>query len=159
MICTTEKKKHKLNTVWQGPMEIVGTKSDFVYTVRMIGTTNKPTEVHARMKRFAGKEFFCSPDIVHLAQHDSGTFEVEEIVDWKIGDSHQVELLIHWKGWEETDRTWEIPEVLHEDIQNTVLNYLRDHAAESDVIDDMVATLDKSERVRTCTLLLGGAVY
>ena len=98
MICTTEKKKHKLNTVWQGPMEIVGTKSDFVYTVRTIGTTNKPTEVHvARMKRFAGKEFFCSPDLVHSAQHDSGTFEVEEIVDRKIWDSHQVELLIDWK--------------------------------------------------------------
>ena len=146
MICTTEKKKHKLSTVWQGPMEIVGTKSDFVYTVRMIGTTNKPIEVHvARMKRFAGKEFFCNPELVHSAQHDAGTFEVEDIIDWRIGDSHEAELLIHWKGWEESDRTWESAMSLYEDIPNTVLNYLRSHATESDVIDDLVATLDKSD--------------
>ena len=34
---------------------------------------------------------------------------------------------------------------LYEDIPNTVLNYLRSHATESDVIDDLVATLDKSD--------------
>jgi hypothetical protein len=33
----------------------------------------------------------------------------------------------------------------HEDIPYTVLNYLRDHAAESDVIDDIVVIPDKSE--------------
>ena len=63
-----------------------------------------------------------------------------------IRGSHQVELLIHWKGWEETDRTWESAEGPPEDIPNTVLNYLRSHATESDVIDDLVATLDKSDQ-------------
>jgi hypothetical protein len=125
---------------------ITGTKSDFVYTVKMIGTENKSIEVHvARMKRFAGKEFTCSPDLVHSAQHDAGSFEVEDILDWKMNDSNEVELMIHWKGWEEADRTWEKAESLHEDIPGTVLKYLREQQEESDAIADLIVILESSE--------------
>ena len=53
----------------------------FVYYVKMIGTDKKPIKTHVqRMKRFAGRGFFCVPELIHSAQHDASTFEIVTIL-------------------------------------------------------------------------------
>ena len=94
MVCTNDKKKHKLAVRWQGPMEITGTDSDFVYYVKMIGTDKKSIKAHVqRMKRFAGKEFFCVPELIYSAQHDASTFEIETLLGWILEET-----MIKWKS-------------------------------------------------------------
>ena len=77
------KRQHKAQVLWHGPYEIVSTLSPFVYICRLVGQ-DKTITVHVdRIKRFASKEFQMLPQLIHSAQSDAASFEVEKIVGWK----------------------------------------------------------------------------
>ena len=74
------KRQHKAQVLWHGPYEIVSTLSPFVYICRLVGQ-DKTITVHVdRIKRFASKEFQMPPELIHSAQSDAASFEVEKIV-------------------------------------------------------------------------------
>ena len=65
--------------------------------VRLLGDppSVKPVTVHwTRLKRFAGKEFTRTPQLLKSAQHDFAKFKIEEFVAWRIGPAGNVQLLV-----------------------------------------------------------------
>ena len=141
MIITNRQKKHKLETIWQGPYEIVHAKSKFTFGVRLIGTTKVEVAHVYRIKRFAGKDFERTAEITHSAQHDAVVFEVENIKGWKVNEDGQVMLRVHWRGWEDEDDSWENAITLHEDVPTIVDEYLRAHEDAHSAISETLAVL------------------
>ena len=89
----------------------------------------KPKEVHwSRVRRFSGPDLPKTPDLVRLAQHDLGKFKIREFQAWRVGDQGQVQLLVGWRGFEDSRSTWEDISQLIEDAPYRVRNYLAEHA-------------------------------
>ena len=68
-----------------------------VLFVRLLGDppSVKPVAVHwTRLKRFAGKEFVRTPQLIKSAQHDFGKFKIDEFVGWRVGPAGAVQLLV-----------------------------------------------------------------
>ena len=79
-VCT-----EKPRTRWQGPFEIVSVEPDepSILYLRLLGdpATIKPKPVHwTRCKRFAGKEFHATPQMIKSAQHDMAKFKIRDLV-------------------------------------------------------------------------------
>ena len=87
--------KQKPRLRWQGPLEVtsVPPRAPSVLFVRLLGdpATVKPVAVHwTRCKRFAGKEFTRTPQLVKSTQHDSEKFKITEFVGWRVGPAGTV---------------------------------------------------------------------
>ena len=77
--------KTKPRLRWQGPLEVTSVPegAPSVLFVRLLGDppSVKPVAVHwTRLKRFAGKEFVRTPQLIKSAQHDFGKFKIDEFV-------------------------------------------------------------------------------
>ena len=81
-----------------------------------------------RVRRFAGKEFHLTPDVIRSAQHDLGKFKIRDFAGWRVGDDGKVELLVQWHGFEDERSTWEPIDKMIEDAVYRVRNYLAEHA-------------------------------
>ena len=102
-----------------------------VLYVRLLGDPDsvKPVGVHwTRCKRFAGKEFARTPQLVKSAQHDFAKFKIESLEGWRVGPAGTVQLLVSWHGFEEHDNSWEDIAQLIEDAPYRVRNYLAENA-------------------------------
>ena len=127
-VCTA-----KPRTRWQGPFEIVSVEANqpSILHVRLLGdpSTVAAKPVHwTRCKRFAGKEFHASPQMIKSAQHDLAKFKIQDFVAWRVGPEGEVQLLVSWYGFEDNDNTWENITQLLEDAPYRVRNYLAENA-------------------------------
>ena len=115
---------------WQGPYEVVRRVSATEYDVRLMGDPeDRVKPVHwTRMKRFAGADFARSVELVEGAQHDLQKFYVEEILDWRELETGEIELLVQWRGFEQT---WEPLDQLFADVKERVLKYLRENSRDN----------------------------
>ena len=103
-----------------------------ILQLRLLGDPEgiKPKAVHwTRCRRFAGKEFHASPRMIKSAQHDMAKFKIRDFVAWRVGPKGQVQLLVAWYGFEDSDNTWEDIGRLLEDAPYRVRNYLAENAA------------------------------
>ena len=123
MVAASIKHRHKLSQRWTGPYEIIDTLSPFVYELRLIGGRKKFVTHVNRIKRLSGPELYQSAELRSSAMHSAQRYEVEYITAWRMEDN-DVQLLVHWRGWEECDRTWENATTLYEDVPDIVINYL-----------------------------------
>lgn len=119
---------------WQGPLEITSIPegAPSVLYVRLLGDppSVKPVAVHwTRVKRFAGKEFTRTPQLIKSAQHDFAKFKINEFVGWRVGPAGTVQLLVSWHGFEAHDNTWEDIAQLIDDAPYRVRNFLAENAA------------------------------
>jgi len=124
MVATTKTHQHKLAPIWAGPYEITDTKSEFVYEVRLLGDQKKLHAHVNRIKRLSGPELRKKAELISSELHSAQRFEVDYITAWKMHDS-DIQLQVHWSGWQECDRTWERATSLYEDVPDTVVNYLQ----------------------------------
>ena len=126
--------KDKPRCRWQGPLEVVSVEPDApsILHLRLLGDpdTVKPKAVHwSRCKRFAGKDFFATPQIIKSAQHDLARFRIREFVARRVGPQGSVQLLVAWHGFETVDNSWEDIDQLIEDARYRVRNYLAENAS------------------------------
>ena len=125
--------KTKPRLRWQGPLEVTSVPegAPSVLFVRLLGDppSVKPVAVHwTRLKRFAGKEFARTPQLIKSAQHDFGKFKIDEFVGWRVGPAGAVQLLVSWHGFEAHDNSWEDIDQLIEDAPYRVRNFLAENA-------------------------------
>ena len=115
---------------WQGPYQIVRQASVSEFDVRLLGSPEgSEAPVHwTRLKRFAGPDLNVTARLIANAQHDQQKFYVDEFRDWKEVGEGNIELLVKWRGLEET---WEPIERLYEDVPGKVMAYLRENAEEN----------------------------
>ena len=126
--------KSKPRLRWQGPLEVTSIPegAPSVLYVRLLGDPEqvKPVPVHwTRCKRFAGKEFARTPQLVKSAQHDFAKFKIEDFVAWRVGPAGNVQFLVSWHGFQDHDNSWEDVSQLIEDAPYRVRNYLAENAA------------------------------
>ena len=126
----------KLMLRWQGPYEIATVPSPLIRGVRLLGKPDGDiTEVHvSRIRRFADDKLHVTDEFIEFAKHDSCDFEVQEIVGHRYDDT-SLELLMHWLGFGEEDRSYEPVESLLDNanryLRTAIRRYLR-----SAVLDD-----------------------
>ena len=118
---------------WQGPLQVVSVSEGepSVLYLRLLGDpeTSEPKPVHwTRCRRFAGKDFTVTPELIKSAQHDMGKFKIKNFVAWRVGPEGVVQLRTAWHGFESHDDTWENIHSLIEDAPYRVRNYLAENA-------------------------------
>ena len=64
------------------------------------------------------------PQLIHSAQSDAASFEVEKIVGWK-AEKDSILLEVKWLGYEDDDNTYEPFDTLSHDVPAMVKDYLR----------------------------------
>jgi len=63
-----KRRRHKNTFWWNGPMEVTGSQSDFVFLVRPLGSLHEPKAVHIqRLKRFSDTSIGRSAELVEMA--------------------------------------------------------------------------------------------
>ena len=116
--------------------------SDIIIEVQQLLGDNKVTTSHVnRIKRLAGPELNETTELVTAALHSKQRFEVDYITTWRLVDN-DIQLQVHWKGWQECDRTWENAVTLHEDVPATVINYLQEVQNDHVKLRDLLHTLN-----------------
>ena len=77
------------------------------------------------MRRIAGPGLFVSQAVQNSALHDLQRFLVESIDDWRYDeDGETVKVLIRWQGYDESERTWEPLQQVHEDVTVITQKYV-----------------------------------
>ena len=77
------------------------------------------------MRRIAGPGLFVSQAVQNSALHDLQRFLVESIDDWGYDeDGETVKVLVRWQGYDESERTWEPLQQVHEDVAVITQKYV-----------------------------------
>ena len=96
----------KLHTKWRGPLKVVGRNID-EYQIENLNT-HVIEKVHvSRLKQFEHDERI---NPVHISYNDNDEFVIEEVLDVrgdKKGTREQIEFLIKWEGYDNSQNTWE----------------------------------------------------
>ena len=81
--------------------------SEVEYVVRLLGEMEE-TNVHwRRLRRLSGPALTVTKELVEGAQHDKQRFKVESFADWSVNADGEVDLLVKWRGHDDTNDTWE----------------------------------------------------
>ena len=69
---------------------------------------DRMSHVHwRRMRRLVGPGLSVTNELRELAQHDKQKFLVESFEDWSVNTDGEVDLLVKWRGPDDTNNTWE----------------------------------------------------
>ena len=118
---------------WQGPYEVMAPVNEVEYVVRLLGDTEE-TNVHwRRMRRLAGPALTVTKEMVEGAQHDKQRFKVESFADWSVNTDGEVDLLVKWRGHDESNDTWEPLAQLVADVPVLVAKYVKENAGWPDL--------------------------
>ena len=115
--------KDKTKLTWVGPYQVTDTKSYNVYEVRDLYGGYQ--EIHGcRMWFYAGDDY--APDEAVIAQFkvDKACLEVKKLLDLRIRHN-TYEVLVRWRGFDQSWDSWEPLEIIGHDIEIMTLNFLR----------------------------------
>ena len=91
------------------------------------------------MQRYADASLGVTSELVESAQHDEESFEVQEFLN--LGphpDTGALQVLVRWKGFDESHDSWEPAEQMHIDVPAKLQKFLRDYAAEHEIVRDFL---------------------
>lgn len=115
----------KLSVRWCGPARVVGTVSNWIFTIEHL-VTGEHREAHgSRLKFYADASLAVSEDLLQHVAHNSEGDNLREVrYDLK---SNQFQFLVHWRGLHELEDSWEPAHTLLEDVPALVKVFARDH--------------------------------
>ena len=121
---------------WSGPAEVVGTTSNWIFTIRNL-ITQETREVHAsRLKFYVDASLNVTAPLLEQVAHNSEGHVVDRIDDHKYDrQSKQYKFHIRWRGLSNAESSWEPIQQVFEDVGAVVRNYLRDHEGDRDIAD------------------------
>ena len=116
------KRHNKVQVKWQGPYEVVGHVDDSPakLMVKLVGQDDTANVHWRRCRRIAGPGITVTQAVQNSALHDLQKFIVDEIDDWGFNEDGSAMLHVQWRGFDETEATWEPLEQLHEDVSEKV---------------------------------------
>ena len=118
---------------WQGPYEVVRSVSEVEYVVRLLGDERESRVHWRRMRRLAGPGIAITKELKESAQHDKQKFLVESFEDWSVNTDGEVDLLVKWRGHDDTNNTWEPMEQLVADVPVLVATHVKDNKSWPDL--------------------------
>ena len=93
--------------------------------MKLVGQ-DETTNVHwRRCRRIAGPGITVTQAVQNSALHDLQRFIVDEIDDWGFNEDGSAMLHVQWRGFDETEVTWEPMDQLHEDVSEKVAVYVQ----------------------------------
>ena len=125
------KRHSKVQVKWQGPYEVVGHVDDSPakLVVKLVGQDTTANVHWRRCRRIAGPGITVTQAVQNSALHDLQRFIVDVIDDWGLNEDGSAMLHVQWRGFDETEATWEPLQQLHEDVPEKVVAYVTATAA------------------------------
>jgi transposase InsO family protein len=147
LVARHEPKKDKTATIWVGPARVVSVDHHRQFVVENLITGKQKSYHPAFMKRFADKDLFMSPELLaYVADNDKG-YEIDRILRHRNRDG-EWQLLIQWKGLDESESSWERMRTVAETAPVAVRGYVRlvQSASERKLLQAVLA--QKAQRQR-----------
>ena len=115
--------RNKMQVIWKGPMMIVEVLTDWIFKVQCLDS-EKTEIVHSQRLRFYSETLHESVlEYVQTNEDDSEFYQVDYFVDIRSSKSGY-EILVHWLGFTEHERTWEPILSLYEDTPLLLPDFL-----------------------------------
>jgi len=122
---------NKLALEWKGPCRVVAVKNHWLYDVQTLFEPVVTMTHHvSRLKFYMEKDRGCVADLKSYAVAHHDMFLVDSLLECRCVQGAW-EIKVKWKGFEESECTWEPLEVLQTDVPVYVQNALRDLPHES----------------------------
>ena len=115
---------NKLIWKWCGPMMVKEKLSDYVYRVIDIVSKDEFDAHIERLQFYNDSNLDVTFDLKENAANNSFGYEIDYFVDIREIDD-VVQLLVHWRGFEDIDRTWQYLDDLLEDAPKLVHKWLK----------------------------------
>ena len=118
--------RSKLYATWVGPMQIVNTKSEYVYFLKHL-VTGKTVEAHvSRMDFYSDDKLNVTEDLANLISRQGTLLDVKELVDLRlVNTTWQIKVL--WDGFCAEEFTWEPFVDLFPQVPVLVFQFLDTH--------------------------------
>ena len=114
----------KLFLLWKGPFRITDVKNNYIFEVENIIDNVKKVIHGDRIRYYADNKLNITEEIKDQFAYDNASYEVEQFRDCRLNsESHQIELLVDWKGFSQTESTWEPLQNLWKDVPVLVQKY------------------------------------
>ena len=97
--------------------------------VKLVGQDSTANAHWRRCRHIAGPDITVTQAVQNSALHDLQRFIVDEIDDWGFNEDGSAMLHVQWRGFDETEATWEPLQQLHEDVTEKVVAYVTATAA------------------------------
>ena len=97
--------------------------------VKLVGQDATANVHWRRCRRIAGPGITVTQAVQNSALHDLQRFIVDAIDDWGLNEDGSAMLHVQWRGFDETEATWEPLQQLHEDVPEKVVAYVTATAA------------------------------
>ncbi|ETI44646.1 hypothetical protein F443_10668 [Phytophthora nicotianae P1569] len=117
-------RRSKLRVKWCGPVRVVETSSNWVFTVENL-LTGETKEAHAtRLKFYADSSLGITEDLLAHVAHNSEGHVVEKLLQARYGATSAMhQLLVKWRGLCKLENTWEPVQNLLEDVPALVKRF------------------------------------
>jgi hypothetical protein len=111
----------KLFLKWRGPYRIVGTEDHYIFEVENILDSTKKWVHGDRVRFYSDKGLNLTEEIRQQFAHDAERYQIETLKNVrKNPGTNELEILVSWKGFSDTEDSWEPLRNLFEDVRARV---------------------------------------
>ena len=140
VVMYTALRRHKLRVKWLGPYRVVATVNDWVYVLEDL-TSGACQNVHAaRLRPYADKTLHVTQDMRDTSTYDA-VFYVESFAGFRVNDDDELELKVHWLGFEPMEFSWESIAKMHASSPKLLARYLRSIYFDCDHVHELLVRL------------------
>ena len=118
----------KLQLTWTGPFRVTECRSEYLFEVEDLVTKERTVAHGRRLKHFRNADYEVTEDLLQHLDYQRGELLVIESFDDIREKNGQIECLVKWKGFEESENDWLTAELLQEDVPDLYREYLKDLA-------------------------------
>jgi hypothetical protein len=139
----------KLFLKWRGPFRITDTRDNYVFEVENIIDRNRRWVHGDRIRLYSDDKLDLTDEIKKQFAHDNESYQVEQFHGCRLSsETHQLELLVEWKGFTEQENSWEPLKNLFEDVPELIRNYQKrlkkEESAYAQDVEDFIQSLSQS---------------
>jgi hypothetical protein len=114
----------KLFLKWTGPYRITNTEDHYIFEVENILDSSKKWIHGDRIRYYSDRSLNLTEEIRQQFAHDAERYQISELKNCRKNPvTSELEILVSWKGFSETDDSWEPVKNLFEDIRTQIEAY------------------------------------
>jgi hypothetical protein len=120
----TKSTGQKLFLKWTGPFRISNTDNYFIFEVENILDSSKKWIHGDRIRYYADRSLNVTEEIRQQFAHDAERYQIAQLKNCRKNPvTGEIEILVSWKGFSETDDSWEPIKNLFEDVRTKIDAY------------------------------------